>query len=77
MNDIQNKLNALPNKTKIEIMDIFCSLSPENLCCDGEISRSQVNIRYNKLMTQLKKLYTKIGFKFDELDIPYSDWNNL
>lgn len=31
-------------------------LSPENLCCDGEISRSQAQAKYNKLMNVVKDL---------------------
>jgi len=77
MSDIQSKLNSLPIETKREIMDIFCELSPENLCCDGELCRSEVKRRYNKLMTKLKRLYIKVGFQFSELDIPYSEWCKL
>ena len=29
--------------------DIDCELSPENLTCDGELTRSQVQAKYNKL----------------------------
>ena len=40
-------------------------LSPERLTCDGELSRSQVNIRYKSLMTaatQLQKLDPTVKF---------------
>jgi hypothetical protein len=36
-----------------------CDLSPENLSCDGELPRSQVQARYNaltKAATELKQL---------------------
>ena len=37
-----------------EIVD--SALSPENLTCDGELSRSQVNARYKELTTVAKEL---------------------
>ena len=40
-------------------------LSPENLSCDGELSRSEVNRRYNNLIRvaeQLQKLDPTIQF---------------
>ena len=44
---------------------IDSSLSPENLTCDGELPRSEVNRRYKELMTaakQLKKLDPSVTF---------------
>ena len=44
---------------------IDSALSPENLTCDGELSRTEVNRRYKELMTaakQLKKLDPKVSF---------------
>jgi len=35
---------------------IDAALSPENLTCDGELSRSEVNRRYKELMTAAKQL---------------------
>ena len=32
------------------------SLSPENLTCDGELPRAEVNRRYRELMTAAKQL---------------------
>ena len=40
-------------------------LSPENLTCDGELSRSQVTVKYNSLTKaakELKKLDPKVKF---------------
>ena len=48
---------------------IDAALSPENLTCDGELPRAEVNRRYKELMTaakQLKKLDP--GVKFYEYD---------
>jgi hypothetical protein len=44
---------------------IDAALSPENLTCDGELSRTEVNRRYKELMTaakQLKKLDPAVKF---------------
>ena len=45
-------------------------LSPENLTCDGELPRSEVNRRYKELMTaakQLKKFDPAVTFyEYDE-----------
>jgi hypothetical protein len=44
---------------------IDSSLSPENLTCDGELPRSQVNRRYKELMAaakQLKQLDPSVKF---------------
>ena len=41
------------------------ALSPENLTCDGELPRAEVNRRYKELMTaakQLKKLDPSVTF---------------
>jgi hypothetical protein len=41
------------------------ALSPENLTCDGELSRTEVNRRYKELITaakQLKKLDPAVTF---------------
>lgn len=36
--------------------DIDSHLSPENLSCDGELSRAEVNRRYRELTTVAKQL---------------------
>jgi len=44
---------------------IDSALSPENLTCDGELPRAEVNRRYKELMTaakQLKKLDPSVKF---------------
>jgi hypothetical protein len=44
---------------------IDSALSPENLTCDGELGRAEVNRRYKELMTaarQLKKYDPTVTF---------------
>ena len=45
--------------------DIDCSLSPENLTCDGELSRSMVERKYRmltKVARQLKAIDPNVTF---------------
>ena len=51
---------------------IDAALSPENLTCDGELSRTEVNRRYKVLMgaaKQLKKLDPAVKFYEYETEI--------
>jgi hypothetical protein len=51
---------------------IDCALSPENLSCDGELPRAEVNRRYKELMTaakQLKQLDPSVKFYEYETEI--------
>jgi hypothetical protein len=51
---------------------IDAALSPENLTCDGELPRAEVNRRYKELMTaakQLKKLDPAVKFYEYEMEI--------
>ena len=55
----KNKWNAIFGKKPLSLLnaadrqtiadDIDCELSPENLTCDGELTRSQVQAKYNRL----------------------------
>jgi hypothetical protein len=51
---------------------IDAALSPENLTCDGELPRAEVNRRYKELMTaakQLKQLDPAVKFYEYETEI--------
>jgi hypothetical protein len=55
--------NAADRQALADMID--SALSPENLSCDGELSRAEVNRRYKDLMTvakQLKKLDPAVKF---------------
>mgnify|MGYP000656385346 FL=1 len=73
--DQKNRWNAIFNGEQYEITTakgrqriadmIDSSLSPENLTCDGELPRAEVNRRYKELSTaakQLKKLDPSVTF---------------
>lgn len=50
-------LSLLCAEDRQKIADsIDCELSPENLTCDGELSRSQVNARYQFLTRAAQEL---------------------
>ncbi len=55
------------------ILDRFfslaCALSPENLCCDGELPRAEVRRKYNRLTKEWKALETKLGRKVSESEV--------
>ena len=73
--DQKNRWNALFNGTQYEIRtaqgrqrvanSLDADLSPENLTCDGELPRSQVQARYRQLTAaarDLQKLDPSITF---------------
>jgi hypothetical protein len=50
-------------------LSMACDLSPENLSCDGELSRSEVNARYHSIMRDWRKLEEEIGFEVTENEV--------
>lgn len=52
-------------RSEKEILNDFaglaCRLSPENLCCDGEISRAEVNRRLRQIQKGWKALEKELG----------------
>jgi hypothetical protein len=60
------ELTLIDAADRQRIADIIdSSLSPENLTCDGELSRSQVQARYRELMAvarDLKELDPNVKF---------------
>ena len=69
MSRLFNKDADFP-QTRQEIREWFlnltCALSPENLHCDGEISRSQAAAKYRKIMTCWRELEKHYGEKVTE-----------
>jgi hypothetical protein len=67
----QYTLNTAKDRQALADM-IDSALSPENLTCDGELSRTEVNRRYKELMTaakQLKKLDPSVTFYEYEAEV--------
>lgn len=44
-------------------------LSPENLCCDGECSRAEVNSRHRQIMSEWRYLEKVAGFAVSEDEV--------
>ena len=65
----QYEIKTAAGRQKVADM-IDSALSPENLTCDGELPRTEVNRRYRELVTaakQLKKLDPAVTFyEYDE-----------
>jgi hypothetical protein len=63
-NGPQYSLNSAAERQAVADM-IDSALSPENLTCDGELPRAEVNRRYKELITaarQLKKFDPMVTF---------------
>lgn len=45
----RTKLEQAKKECLEHLLEIECKLSPENLTCDGELSRSEINRRYRIL----------------------------
>ena len=70
-NGTQYSLNSAAERQAVADM-IDAALSPENLTCDGELPRAEVNRRYKELMTaarQLKKYDPEVKFYEYETEI--------
>ncbi len=67
----QYTLNSAADRQAVADM-IDSALSPENLTCDGELPRAEVNRRYKELITaakQLKKFDPEVKFYEYEMEI--------
>jgi hypothetical protein len=52
-----------------QFMRLANALSPENLHCDGEISRSEATRKYKRLMKEWHALEAQVGRKVTEYEI--------
>lgn len=53
--------NALPDDLQAKFLALTCALSPENLHCDGEITRAEADRKYRRLMREWKALEKEAG----------------
>ena len=70
-NGEQYEIKTAKGRQRVADM-IDSSLSPENLTCDGELPRAEVNRRYRELMAaarDLKRLDPKVSFYEYESEI--------
>jgi hypothetical protein len=66
-NGPQYSLNSAKDRQRVADM-IDAALSPENLTCDGELPRDEVNRRYKELVTAARQLK-----KYDPL-VTFYEW---
>jgi hypothetical protein len=59
----------LPDKAKERFLTLCCQLSPENLCCDGELPRSAVNKKLKALGTAWGRLEKAWGITVTEDEV--------
>jgi len=50
----------IPAQYHKAFINLASSLSPENLHCDGEISRAEAQRKYNRLMREWAKLEARV-----------------
>jgi hypothetical protein len=62
---------ALTPELTRKFENLSCRLSPENLCCDGEISRTEVKYRLAAIKREWKALEKIAGRKVSESEFPY------
>ena len=55
----------------LDIANVYSNLSPENLTCDGELSRREVDIRHRRLHAELQRLFKELGREV-EVDEAYA-----
>lgn len=48
-----------------QLQRIECQLSPENLSCDGELSRSEINRRATSLNREQRAVIKELGYEPD------------
>lgn len=57
------------NEILEKILICYCALSPENLSCDGELSRSATMQRYIDVDKELKLYFKMLGREVSENEI--------
>jgi len=50
------------------IQDVYCSLSPENLSCDGELTLTETRKREKQFNLQLRILFIELGRHVSETE---------
>jgi len=72
LNIVVGKAGTSGKRSEAEIMkdirNVYCSLSPENLFCDGELPRNQAQAKARRLNAKLKDLFKELGREVDECE---------
>lgn len=56
----------ITTEQKKAFVGLACRLSPENLMCDGEISRAEGNRRYAQIKREWRQLEKEAGHRVSE-----------
>ena len=62
-------MKALTPELQEKFVNLACMLSPENLSCDGELSRSRIAVRRRTLMEEWHRLEVDAGRKVTEDEV--------
>lgn len=54
-------MSPIAPELKERFIDLTCRLSPENLCCDGELPRAAVDARYAQILVEWAELEKEAG----------------
>lgn len=60
---------GLTEEAKQEFQSLACRLSPENLHCDGEVSRAEAKRRHAQIMREWRDLESQVGRKVSEDEV--------
>ena len=63
------KVNGITIKNWRRFMELDSEMSPEVVCCDGEISRTAAKRRYQALLNRWHALEREVGRKVDEFEL--------
>lgn len=62
-------MTEINREHKKRFLDLACQLSPENLCCDGEISMAQARRRAWSLQKKWSELEKEVGRSVTEEEV--------
>lgn len=62
-------MQGMNEEIKAKFSDLACALSPENLCCDGELPPAQVRIKERRLLKEWAALEKLVGRKVTENEV--------
>ena len=62
-------MEALTEEIRKQFAILACQLSPENLHCDGEISRAEAKRRERALLAKWSELERRVGRPVDEAEV--------
>lgn len=75
--DLPKTIFGGPNTLFEAFENLTCALSPENLSCDGELSRTQINRRLAEIRRDWKALEKKAGVKVSQDDIENESFRRI